>query len=211
MEDVQEKKRSIRKTIEKRLGALNESKHHELTKIIENRLFEFANFLEAKTVLLYMNSNCEVATWDIIQRSYQYNKIVVLPAFNTEKFKMSLMKVIDPDTDLKMGPRNILEPDASKCKIIPIDNIDIAIIPRVQAVFTARRGEDHTIFRDLFGQFGEVIASGLGAVATADEEEMTNLTPLDCLDDLVGQTEHRRMMKSRAQLALRIIGQRRQR
>jgi 5-formyltetrahydrofolate cyclo-ligase len=131
MEDVQEKKSSIRNTIRRTLETLCDTKLSEITKTIENRLFEFANFLEAKIVLLYVNSNCEVATRDIIKRSYQYNKIVVLPAFHTEKFQMSLMKVVDPDTELKLGPRKILEPDPDKCKPVPIENIDIAIIPGI--------------------------------------------------------------------------------
>ncbi len=131
MEDVQEKKRNIRNMIGKSLETLCGSKLSELTKTIENRLFEFANFLEAKIVLLYVNSNCEVATHEIIQRSYKYNKIVVLPTFHTEKHQMSLMKVVDPETQLKLGPRKILEPDPNKCKTVPIENIDIALIPGI--------------------------------------------------------------------------------
>ena len=131
MEDVQEKKRNIRYAVGKSLEAVGNDKQKELTHIIENRLFEFANFLEAKTALLYISSAGEVATREIIRRSYQYNKIVVLPAFDTEKFQMSLMKVAKPDADLVTGPRGILEPDPEKCKPVSIDNIDIAIIPGI--------------------------------------------------------------------------------
>ena len=38
------------------------------TRIIESRLFEFANFLESKIVLLYVNADNEVATDNIIKR-----------------------------------------------------------------------------------------------------------------------------------------------
>jgi len=131
MEDVQERKRDIRNSITKTLDALSNSELFEKSRKIENRLFEFANFLEAKIALLYMSSRCEVATRDIVKRCYKYNKIVVLPAFDTEKFQMTLMKVNNPDTDLKPGPRDILEPDESKCKIVPIESIDIAIVPGV--------------------------------------------------------------------------------
>jgi hypothetical protein len=36
----------------------------------------------------------------IIRRAYEFNKIVVLPAFDTAKSKMKLMKVDNPNKDL---------------------------------------------------------------------------------------------------------------
>ena len=72
---------------------------------IEARLFEFANFLEAKIALLYINGDYEVQTESIIKRSYVYNKIVVLPAFDPIKFEMRLMKVDKPSKELIPGPR----------------------------------------------------------------------------------------------------------
>jgi len=131
MEDVQERKREIRSDIAKTLEELSEVELNEKTTKIENRFFEFANFLEAKIALLYINSSCEVATRDIIKRCYTYNKIVVLPAFDIEKFQMTLMKIDNIDTGLKPGPRGILEPDKSKCKVVPIESIDIAIVPGI--------------------------------------------------------------------------------
>ncbi len=131
MEEIREKKREIRNNVANILEELSDNEIKEKTKQIENRLFEFANFMEAKIVLLYINSKSEVMTWEIIKRSFDYNKVVVLPAFDTEKYEMKLMKVDNIDTDLKPGPRGILEPDANRCKIVPIDSIDIAIIPGV--------------------------------------------------------------------------------
>ena len=131
MEDIQEKKRDIRNHIAKILGAISDKDLTEYTSKIENRLFEFANFLEAKITLLYIHHNSEVNTREIIKRSFDYHKIVVLPAFNPEKFEMKLFKVDNLDTDLILGERGIQEPHPSRCKNISIDVIDIAIIPGV--------------------------------------------------------------------------------
>ena len=70
-------------------------------KAIENRLFEFANYLEARIVLLYAPLPGEVDTTGIIARSFMYNKIIVLPAFNPETHQITLMKVDDMDKDLR--------------------------------------------------------------------------------------------------------------
>jgi len=131
MEEIRETKEEIRNKIAKTLAALTESEVEEKTKRIENRLFEFANFLEANIVLLYINSISEVNSREILKRSFDYNKIVILPAFDTTKYEMKLMKVDNLDTDLTLGPRGILEPDSSRCNVVPIECIDIAIIPGV--------------------------------------------------------------------------------
>ncbi len=129
MEEIGSAKIQIRKDIAKTISALTEKEITERTKAIEATLFEFANFLEAKIALLYVNAENEVRTNNIIQGAYRLNKIVALPVFDPAKFQMTLMKVDNVEKQLKPGPRGILEPDESQCKIVPIERIDIAILP----------------------------------------------------------------------------------
>lgn len=131
MDEVREKKQEIRNEIAAYFSSLSSDVLDANTRIIENRLFEFANFLESKIIMLYVNAKNEVGTKDIIKRAYEFNKIVVLPAFDSAKSTMTLMKVDNPNKDLVVGPRGILEPDAAKCKPVPLDCIDIAIVPGV--------------------------------------------------------------------------------
>lgn len=131
MEEVQATKSEIRADMHKMLTALPEAERVEKTKRIEDRLFEFANFLESKIVLLYMNNNGEVPSTDIVARCFEYGKIVVLPAFDTEKHVMKPMKVDNLETDLIPGPRGVLSPDMGRCKPVPIKRIDLAVIPGI--------------------------------------------------------------------------------
>jgi 5-formyltetrahydrofolate cyclo-ligase len=131
MDEVREKKQEIRNEIATFFNSLNGDTLEANTRIIENRLFEFANFLESKIVMLYVSGTNEVATDNIIKRAYDYNKIVVLPAFDAARATMNLMKVDNPDKDMINGPRGILEPDPARCKAVPLDCIDIAIVPGV--------------------------------------------------------------------------------
>ena len=82
MEEIQIAKSQIREEIAINLAALSAKEIAEKTAAIENRLFDFANFLESKITLLYVNNEHEVLTENIIKRAYVYNKIVVLPAYN---------------------------------------------------------------------------------------------------------------------------------
>ena len=129
MEEIGAAKIQIREEIAKSISALSDSEIAEKTRAIEAKLFDFANFLEAKIALLYISGDYEVATDNIIKRSYAYGKIVVLPAFDPVKFEMNLMKVDNFEKDLVPGPRGVMEPDASRCKIVPLERIDIAILP----------------------------------------------------------------------------------
>jgi 5-formyltetrahydrofolate cyclo-ligase len=131
MEEVQESKDDIRNRVVTAIQALSVEELAEKTSKIGNRLFEFANFLESNISLLYMPQKFAVDTTRIIQRCFDYRKIVVLPAFNTEKHLMQLFKVDEFEADMTLGPRDILEPESERCKAIPIERIDIAIIPGV--------------------------------------------------------------------------------
>jgi 5-formyltetrahydrofolate cyclo-ligase len=131
MEEIRPTKDDIRRNIEEALASLSDKEIKDKTQKIEKRLFEFANFLEANIVLLYINSNCEVNSLEIIKRCLNYKKIVILPAFVPTKYEMKLMKIDNLDTDLTYGSRNILEPDPNHCNVVPIECIDIAIIPGV--------------------------------------------------------------------------------
>ncbi len=129
MDEMRATKEEIRNDIAKRLATLADSAVEAKARQIENRLFEFANFLEANIVLLYIHSANEVISRNIIERYFDYNKIVILPAFDIYTYEMKLMKVDNLETDLKLGPRGIFEPDETHCNVVPIECIDIAIIP----------------------------------------------------------------------------------
>ncbi len=131
MDEVRQKKQEIRDEIASFFETLPAEQIEAGTKIIESRLFEFANFLESKIVMLYVNDKNEVATENIINRAFEYSKIVALPVFDAAKSTIQLMKVDNPGKDLVVGPRGILEPNRKKCKPVPMDCIDIAIVPGI--------------------------------------------------------------------------------
>ncbi len=131
MEEIQKTKDEIRNEIAAMLKSLSEKDIADITHGIENQLFEFANFREARIALLYVNNPSEVSTHNILRRCFDYNKILVLPLINSNDQDFKLFKIDNLNTDLKPGPNGILEPDIHRCKAVPIECIDIAIIPGV--------------------------------------------------------------------------------
>jgi 5-formyltetrahydrofolate cyclo-ligase len=179
MEEIQIVKSQIREEIAEKFAALSANEIAEKTNAIENRLFDFANFLESKIALLYVNNEHEVLTENILKRAYSYNKIVVLPAYNTENFEMELKKVDDLEKDLVPGPRDILQPDESRCKIVPIDKIDIAIIP---AVALDEKGGRIGSGNGYYDRLIPKLAITTRKVALAFEEQIIPQVPIESHD-----------------------------
>ncbi len=138
MDEIQESKFEIRKTTQKAIEEMDPKVKLEKTGVIEQRLFGFANFLESKIVLFYINKKHEVATRDMIRRSLNLGKILVLPGFDAEERAMTLFKIDELGSNLKRGPRGVLEPNSKTCKPVPIEYVDLAIIPGI--VFDEKGG-----------------------------------------------------------------------
>lgn len=129
MEEIKEKKRELRESIATTLGEIPEQELIEKQKTVEDKLFEFANFLEAKIALLYLNKDLEISSLSIIERSLMMNKIIVLPFTDTAQPKSHLFKIDDVARDIITDADGNMRPDTENCKKVPIDCIDIAIVP----------------------------------------------------------------------------------
>ncbi|MBI5590534.1 MAG: 5-formyltetrahydrofolate cyclo-ligase [Deltaproteobacteria bacterium] len=131
MDDLKQTKSKIRKDMITTLESLSENEIALKTRKIENRLFDFANFVEANITMLYISCPGEVSSRNIITYCLDYRKIIVLPAFDVQKFRIRLFKIDNIEKDLKLGTRGMLEPDAARCKSVPVECLDIAIIPGI--------------------------------------------------------------------------------
>ncbi len=131
MQDLKEKKSEIREqTIVLRNGLSDKERAEKSSKIME-RLFDFANFLEAKIVLFYMHSNSEVQTEKMIRKAMEYEKGIVLPLIDKKEKQIVPLKIDDLGRDVGPGYRKIMEPNPQRCKAMPVEHIDLAIIPGI--------------------------------------------------------------------------------
>lgn len=179
MDEIKSAKEQIRKDIAKTLSGLTEKQRTAKAKAIESKLFGFANFLEARIALLYMDGDNEVRTESILKRAYDFNKIVVLPAFDPDRLKVATLKVDQPDKDLVPGPRGVLEPNPARCKPVPLQKIDIAIIPGLAFDEKgARIGSGH----GYYDRFIPDLPATTRKVALAFEEQILPQVPTESHD-----------------------------
>lgn len=129
MHEIKDSKKSILTEISERLAALSSEEMAKKQEIIEEKLLEFANFLEAELALLYVRRASELATDKILRISLAARKGIVLPAFSESKHAISLFRINDLDADLKKSLSDRMEPNPDFCKKISLEEIDIAVIP----------------------------------------------------------------------------------
>jgi 5-formyltetrahydrofolate cyclo-ligase len=182
MEDLKEKKQDLRKKIEKKLNALSKDDIRKKLKRIENHLFEFPNFIEAETALLYVNHANAVDIRQILKRCKEATKEIVLPFFNSSANGVQFYKVNDLNADLKTGPGNMLEPDPERCKLVNIGDIDIAIIPGIAFDEKGARLGDGS---GRYDRFIPRLPATARKVAVALEEQITSSIPMESHDKYV--------------------------
>ena len=129
MEEIKLKKKEIRDAVYKHTTSMTPEDLSRLNLLIQQRLFDFANFLESRIVLLYLPEAGEVETGGILKRCMAERKIVVLPVRPSEKKEIILVKIDRPEDCLTTGGDGKLAPDVEKCKTVPMECIDIALIP----------------------------------------------------------------------------------
>ena len=131
MQDLKARKFEIRLETLARRDTLSDKDRSEKSAAIMDRLFNFANFLEARTVLFYMNSNSEVATEAMIRKALRYEKSIALPWVERKEKQIIPFKIDDLNQDVKPRYQKIREPIPQRCKPLPVEQIDLAIIPGI--------------------------------------------------------------------------------
>ncbi len=93
MEETVDKKIIMETEVKDSISRLTDEELSEKRRSIEHRLYEFANFMESKIVLMYLKNGFEFNTREIIKKCFEINKVVVLPVYSIEKHKFTLMKI----------------------------------------------------------------------------------------------------------------------
>lgn len=125
---VKEEKKEIRKQMIRRLGEQTPCQRNERSSIITERVFSSKEFKDAKTVMVYVSLPQEVNTEGIIQEALEQGKRVGVPYINPEGEKM-IAAEIKTNYRLERGPLGILQPRDSQVEAIPLEEIDLVIVP----------------------------------------------------------------------------------
>ncbi|MGD9731756.1 MAG: 5-formyltetrahydrofolate cyclo-ligase [Desulfamplus sp.] len=129
MNETKISKKSLIGEVLEKMSMLTQEEREAKQKAVESNLLSFANFLEAEFVLLYIQRSTELPTERIIRTSLDVRKGIVLPAYSESRHSITLLRINNYDADIIRTESDILEPDPNVCKKIPLDMIDVAMIP----------------------------------------------------------------------------------
>lgn len=129
MDDIKNGKTNNLSIVAQRLEDLTPEELSQKYTRIEQKVFEFANFMEAQLAFMYSPVSNEIPTENIIRKALQIEKGIAMPVFTDAKNAINLYKISNYNKDLVKNANDILEPDIERCKKISLEEVDIAIIP----------------------------------------------------------------------------------
>jgi 5-formyltetrahydrofolate cyclo-ligase len=123
-------KTQLRWDIRARLNDLSAAERAIRSDSICRRVRERIFWKTAKAVLLFAPLSDEVNIWPLLEQALAEGKILTLPRYDSVKKRYGAARVNHLERDLINAAFEVLEPVAS-CGDIPLDTIELAIVPGV--------------------------------------------------------------------------------
>ncbi len=128
-DNLKAKKELLRHEMLAKRDALSSEERLEKSSEIVDRLLKHSDIINAKSIFTYISFRSEVNTYEMINSFLDQGKIVSVPFTDTNK-KIIIPSIIKSvKNDLAPGTFGILEPSAEKINSMPVNEIDIIIIP----------------------------------------------------------------------------------
>jgi 5-formyltetrahydrofolate cyclo-ligase len=125
----QELKSNLRKEILNKRNSLSQLQIYNKSKLIQRSLIRTSEFIESKTIGLYIPIGSEVETWDMINYVLKSGRILLLPRIVNNNIRYFIVEQNDFDTDSFDTNRfRIKEPKKTNGSV---DFIDLLIIPGI--------------------------------------------------------------------------------
>ncbi len=130
MDDTKNTQKSLLAQVAKGFAAMTDEDRDRKYNKIEEKLFQFANFMESPSIFLYAPLPYDIVpTEQIITKTLSIEKNVILPIVADPRKPFLLHKIKDYKKDMTVNADGLPIPDTTRCKKMSLDEIDIAIIP----------------------------------------------------------------------------------
>ncbi|NTV30270.1 MAG: 5-formyltetrahydrofolate cyclo-ligase [Candidatus Omnitrophica bacterium] len=123
-------KQELRQAILDRILNQKEDEASFKSRVIGEKLLALPVFQKAKTILLYASIRGEVDTFAVIKAALALGKRVALPVVMKEQSRI-IPVAVSSVRQLRKGAYGILEPDARGTGEVPLQEIDLVVVPGV--------------------------------------------------------------------------------
>ena len=127
--DIWEQKQALRRQVLAARDALDAASAADRSAAICARIMELHAFESAHTAMLFASFGSECSTWELIGRTLEAGKRLVLPAVQG-RGRLALRLVTDVQTDLVDGTWGIREP-GPQCPAVEVGELDLVLVSGV--------------------------------------------------------------------------------
>ena len=125
-----ESKTDIRKEIKRQLREQGSRVRTERSLLIQKKLLSDIKFRECRVVMIYVSLPEEVATEYLIQQALKLRKRVVVPYIQQENNELRVSEITSME-NLEKGLYGILQPKPGELKSVPLEEIDLVVVPAI--------------------------------------------------------------------------------
>ena len=124
-------KQELRREIIKKRDSLSHEERIERSLRIGDALRNLREFQQAKVVHFFLTLRSEVMTEGAIRGALSAGKTVVVPVIDKKHSRLSLSRIDDYDQELTITTHGILEPRPKSYKFIPLEEVNLMVLPGV--------------------------------------------------------------------------------
>ena len=170
-------KPAVRRQLREALAALGESERHAKSVAACGLAAACPEFVAANVVMLYLSAPLEVDTSPLALRCWQEGKSVVVPKVSWDQRRMLPVEIHSLTAGLTTTGQGIREPVGDAGKPIPLNLIDLVIVPGLGFSASGYRIGRGMGFYDRFLAQGEFV--GLSCGLAFEEQVVETLPVLD--------------------------------
>ncbi|MDP2912382.1 MAG: 5-formyltetrahydrofolate cyclo-ligase [Candidatus Omnitrophota bacterium] len=124
-------KHKIRHRIKEKIKSYSGFEKSQKSDIIKDKLFNEEAFKKSKIVMFYVSLKDEVNTLSMIDEALKTGKKVCVPVIIKEEKRLIAGEIKDRKKDLESQRFGIYQPKPGKVKEVPLENIDLVVVPGV--------------------------------------------------------------------------------
>ncbi|MCK4518786.1 MAG: 5-formyltetrahydrofolate cyclo-ligase [Candidatus Omnitrophica bacterium] len=167
-------KKDIRREFLYRLKNQNAEQRRIKSQEIKHKLFLHPEYKAAEMVMFYIAEDIEVDTESMIRESLESGKKVAIPITVVSRNELIASLLVDYDKELTRGPYGILEPKSDFVRLVPLEMIDLVIVP---AIVFDKKGNRLGHGTGYFDRFLSKIAKDVPTIGLAFDFQVIDFLP----------------------------------
>ncbi|MFQ5952623.1 MAG: 5-formyltetrahydrofolate cyclo-ligase [Candidatus Omnitrophota bacterium] len=128
--DILKRKEEIRKETIRQLREQDPSLREERSRKVQEELLSSREYQDSKVVMAYVSLPTEVDTHYFIKKTLERGKKLAVPYIDTADESIIASELTSID-DLVKGPFGIYEPEDGPAKAIPLEKIELIVVPGI--------------------------------------------------------------------------------